>query len=266
MLVLCDVKLLAEEGANNIERFVRRGGVVIADCVPQMNEYRKPLNTLMPLFGLRRAGTERSLQEGHWIPYSTREPVMANAAPADTNKAPPVLTVAAGKAFGHSYEFKVASPRACEVMAGKVRLRLKSGQPALISHRTGSGRAYLLGFCLQDSYFQTYRDADLLARSQLGSLISDLFRDAKVRAHIHSSNPEIEASVRANSTEGYVFIINHEGIQPQATIHLADLSFRIKRIVDVGSGESVPFCLTREGIEFPITATFGSTRLLRISP
>jgi hypothetical protein len=100
----------------------------------------------------------------------------------------------------------------------------------------------------------------------LRSLISDLFRDAKVRAHIHSSDPEIEASVRANSKEGYVFIINHEGIQPQATIHLADLSFRIKRLVDVGSGKSVPFRPTREGIEFPITAAFGSTRLLRISP
>jgi hypothetical protein len=266
VLVLCDVKLLAEEGANNIERFVRRGGTVIADCVPQLNECRKPLNTLMPLFGVRCAATDRSVQEGHWIPYSTRDPVMANAAPADTNKAPPVFAVAAGKAFGHAYEFKVANPRACEVAAGKVRLRLKSGQPALISHRIGSGATYLFGFCLQDSYFRTYRDADVPARSQLGSLISDLFSDAKVRAHIHSSNPEIEASVRANSTEGYVFIINHEGTQPQATIHLAELSFRIKHMVDVDSGEPVPFRAIREGIEFPITAAFGSTRLLRVSP
>ena len=57
-LVLCDVKLLAEEAANNLERFVRRGGVVIADCVPQLNEYKKPLNSLMPLFGVSSAATE----------------------------------------------------------------------------------------------------------------------------------------------------------------------------------------------------------------
>ena len=82
--------------------------------------------------------------------------------------------------------------------------------------------------------------------------------------HIHSSNPDIEASVRANSTEGYVFIINHEAAQPQATVRLADLGFRIKRMVDVESGEPVPFRSTRDGIEFPITAAFGSTRLLRI--
>jgi hypothetical protein len=266
VLVLCDVKLLAEEAANNIERFVRRGGTVIADCVPQLNEYKRPLNTLIPLFGVSGAATNRTVQEGHWIPYSTRDPIMANETPADTNRAAPVLAVAAGKAFGHSYEFMVASPRACEVAVGKVRLRLKSGQPALISHRTGSGRAYLFGFCLQDSYFQTYRQGDLAARGQLGSLISDLFRDAKVQAHVHSSNPEIEASVRANSTEGYVFIINHEGAQPEATVHLADLSFRVKHMVDVESGEPVPFRSTRDGIEFPITAAFGSTRLLRISP
>jgi Beta-galactosidase trimerisation domain len=266
VLVLCDVKLLAEEAATNIDRFVRSGGVVIADCVPQLDEYKKPLNTLMPLFGVRRAATDRRVQEGHWIPYSTREPVMANAAPSDTKKAPPVPAVAAGRAFGHHYEFKVASPRACEVAAGKVRLSLKSGQPALISHRAGSGSAYLLGFCLQDSYFQTYRDADSPARSQLCSLISDLFHDAKVRAHIHSSNPDIEASVRANSTEGYVFIINHEEPEPQTTVHLGELGFRIKNMFDVASGEPVPFRATRDGIEFTTTAAFGSTRLLRISP
>jgi hypothetical protein len=66
--------------------------------------------------------------------------------------------------------------------------------------------------------------------------------------------------------EGYVFIINHEGAQPDATVHLADLSFRIEHMADIESGEPVPFRSTRDGIEFPITAPFGSTRLLRISP
>jgi hypothetical protein len=37
-------------------------------------------------------------------------------------------------------------------------------------------------------------------------------------------------------------------------------------MVDVESGEPVPFHATRDGIEFPITAAFGSTRLLRVSP
>jgi hypothetical protein len=136
----------------------------------------------------------------------------------------------------------------------------------LISHRVGSGRTYLLGFCVQESYFQTYREADLATRGELCSLIGDLFQDAKVRPHIRSSNPDIEASARANGTEGYVFIINHEAAQPQATVHLADLGFRIRQVVDVESGERVPFHSAKGEIEFPITAAFGSTRLLRVSP
>ncbi len=266
VLVLCDVKLLAEEAAKNIDQFVRRGGVVIADCVPQLNEYRKPLSTLTSLFGVRGAATDRSVQQGHWIPYTTREPVMANAAPADAKTPPPVLAIADGKAFGRSYEFKVAGPRACELSEAKVRLRLKSGQPALVSHRTGRGCAYLLGFCLQESYFQTYHDADPQARTQLYSLIHDLVRAAKVRAHIYSSNPDIEASIRANSSEGYVFIINHEANDEKAAIQLADLGFQIKRVVDVESGVAIPFRSTRAGIDFTIAAPFASTRLLRVSP
>jgi len=156
--------------------------------------------------------------------------------------------------------------RACELAEAKVRLRLKSGEPALVSHRTGQGCAYLLGFCLQDSYFRTYRDGDSPARSQLYSLISNLFRAANVRAHIHCSNPDIEASLRANSVEGYVFIINHEAVEPQAAVQLADLGFPIRRVVDVESGKTVPFHSTRDGIEFRITAPFGSTGLLRITP
>jgi hypothetical protein len=266
VLVLCDVRLLAEKAAKNIDHFVRQGGFVIADCVPQMNEYRKPINTLASLFGVRRATTERSIQEGHWIPYTTREPVMANAASADTHKPPTVFAVAAGKAFGHSYEFKVACPRACELAGGKVALRLNSTQPALVSRRTGRGRTYLLCFCLQESYFRTYRDLDFEARRQLVTLLGDLFRAEDVQAHVHSSNPDIEASLRANPAEGYVFIINHEATEPKATVQLADLGFRVRHVVDVESGEPATFRSTRDGIMFETTAPFGSTRLFRISP
>jgi hypothetical protein len=152
------------------------------------------------------------------------------------------------------------------VTTGRVSLKLSSGQPAVISLRTDLGRTYLLGFCLQDTYFQTYRDADSPSRNQLYRLIEDLLRDAKVRPHIHSTSPDIEASLRANSTEGYVFVINHEESQPHTTIHLADLSFRVRHITDVETGEPITFSSTRGGVVFPVTAAFGSTRLLRISP
>jgi hypothetical protein len=45
-LVLCDVKLLPAAAARHIEAFARRGGVVVADCVPHMDAYKQPMDRL----------------------------------------------------------------------------------------------------------------------------------------------------------------------------------------------------------------------------
>jgi hypothetical protein len=78
---------------------------------------------------------------------------------------------------------------------GEVLLKMKSGHEALIRKKLGKGSAYLLGFCLQDTYFQTYRDSNEIDRKQLSDLLTGIFRDAKVQSHIYSSNPDIEAAV-----------------------------------------------------------------------
>src|SRR5437762_5862293 len=61
ILVLFDVKLLPDKVADRIAAFVGSGGVVIADCVPQMDEYRRPLGTMKKLFGVSDAQTDRIL-------------------------------------------------------------------------------------------------------------------------------------------------------------------------------------------------------------
>ena len=267
VLVLCDVKLLAEEAAKNIEQFVCRGGVVIADCVPQLNEYRKPLDTLTSLFGVRRAATQRSVQEGHWIPYTTREPVMANAAPADASNSPPILATVAGKAFGHSYDFKVAGPRACELAEAKVRLRLKSGQPALVSHRTGQGCAYLLGFCPAGELLSDVPGCGF-AGSQANSTALSMISSARRRFGRISTHPTRISKRPYEPIRRRVTSLS--SITRQSSRRLpfnwpTSVS-GIRRVVDVESGEPVSFRSTRDGIEFGITAPFGSTRLLRILP
>ncbi len=132
------------------------------------------------------------------MPYTTRKPVMAHAPPAGAEILPPRPS-RQSPAKGSAARLDSRSPA-----------RGLASPPALLSQRTGKGSVYLLGFCLLNSYFRTYRDADLPARDQLCRLIEDLFRAANVRAHVHSSNPDIEASVRAGSTDGYLVIINHE--------------------------------------------------------
>ena len=266
VLVLCDVKLLPAEAARRIEAFVRRGGVVVADCVPQMDAYKKPMDILTKLFGVSQAGTDRIVQYGHWVPYTTQKPVLVFAPPPDQKAAEVKTDTVAGTAFGHARAFKVVSPRACEAKDDLVLLRGKSGQPALIRHQVGQGGAYLFGFCLQDTYFQMWKENDAAAREQLRGLISDVLQDAKVRSHVYSSNPDIEAAVRANSKEGYVFIINHEAAEPKTTVRLSDLQFRVGQITDIESGNSIAFEANGDTVQFPITTSIGATQLLRVSP
>ena len=266
VLVLGDVRLLPVEVAKHIEGFVRKGGIVVSDCVPQMGEYKQPLNVMTQLFGVSKSETDRIVQEGQWVPFTTLPPKMSYPPPMNQKKSAVRIDIVDGKVFGKFYGFKVISPRASEVTNGKVMLTMNSGQAALIRKKVGKGRVYLLGFCLQDTYFQTYKDSNEVAREQLRSLISNLLQDAKVHSHIYSSNPDIEATVRANSKEGYVFIINHESSNPETKVRFANLGFRVGQIVDIENGKSVAFKHKRDAGEFTITAPFGTTLLLRLLP
>jgi len=262
--MLADVKLLPRETAAHIEGFVRGGGIVISDCVPQMDEYKLPMNTMLKLFGMRRSGTNRIIQEGHWVPYITQPAEMAFPPAVDKEK-PRVLTdITEGIVNGHSYRFKVASPRSGELERGKIMSSMKSGGFALTRHTVGRGRVYLFGFCLQDTYFQSFRDSCEEDRKQLRGLITDILREEQIYPHIYSSNPDIEATVRANSKEGYVFIINHESTIGETTVDLRDLGFKVGRVTDIETGNAIAFNQNRDTATFQITAPFGTSRLLSV--
>jgi hypothetical protein len=266
VLVLGDVKLLPEKTARHIQSFVRNGGIVIADCVPQMDAWKKPLNVMRELFGVSHAVTDRVMQEGQWVPFVNLPPKMSFPPPAGYKPQKARMDMVAGKTFDHNYGFKVISPRQTKVTSGKIMLKMKSGQPALVSHQVGKGKTYLLGFCVQDTYFDTWKNDDEGARKQLRDLVSGIFEDAKIKSHIYSSNPDIEASVRANSSEGYLFVINHEAKDTNTTVRLADLDFKVGKIVDVETGKPLMFKHTNGEIEFTIQAPFATTRLFRVKP
>ena len=52
VLVIGDVKLIPEDVAEHIINFVKNGGIVIADCVPQMNSYKQSLESMLHSFGV----------------------------------------------------------------------------------------------------------------------------------------------------------------------------------------------------------------------
>jgi len=270
ILVLADVKMLPTQVAKCIDKFVRNGGVVIADCVPQMDAYMQPLQTMKKLFGVSDASMGRVLQKGQWNPFSMLPPQWAHGL-----KTPPPAPLksfakASGSAFGKSFDFKVVTPRNCKSSDGTVVFNMESGQPMLIQKEIGKGKTYLLGFCLQDTYFQTWATGDLESRSQLYDLMHNIFIDTKVNSHSYSSNPDMEVTVRANDKEAFVFVINHESTNAITDVTLADLGFEVGQIMDVEWERTVDFTEDGKMTKFTVLAVEGTptgvTRLLRVTP
>jgi hypothetical protein len=264
VLVLFDVTLLPAEVARRIASFVEHGGMVIADCVPNVDAHRQPLKVMEELFGVARAKTDRVRRAGHWVPRVTGGPYWA-IRPAQSPDESKVATDAVhGTVLGQPLDLTLASPRSATITTGEVLLRTAAGQPAVVSRSVGKGRVFLLGFCCQDTYFKTWQDDRPAAREQLTGLLDRMTKAASVQAHVRSSNPDIEASVRANQSEGFLFVINHEAAQPDTAISLNELGFKIGRIVDLASDQAVRFTMQKGRVELSLSTPIGQTRILHL--
>ena len=73
-------------------------------------------------------------------------------------------------------------------------LKTADDKPALMRRKVGKGRVFLLGFCVQDTYFQMWEDKNATGRAQLRKLIAAITDSCGVFSHVWSSNPEIEAA------------------------------------------------------------------------
>jgi len=265
ILALFDVQLLPEEIASRIESFVQAGGIVVADCVPNLNEEKKPLQTMERVFGVRNAATRRIKRSDVWIPELAKPHWMFPPGPGD-EEAKVTREIVQGTAFGQSFHFKIVSPRPCKTTTGEAALSIGAGQPALVHHRLKKGQAFLLGFCAQDSYFQTWKDDDEQSREQLEDLLCLLTKAAGIRAHVRSSNPGIEAALRINAQEGFLLVINHEATVPNTRIRLAELEFKLGEIRDVADSRKLPFREIEGGIELDVTVAHDKPRILRLVP
>ncbi len=270
ILVLADVKMLPTETAKYIEKFVRNGGIVISDCVPQLDAYMQPLPTMSKLFGVSNASTDRVLQDGQWNPFSMLPPRWAHGLTPPPPEPVKTFAKAAGKAYGKSYDFNIVTPRDCVNSDGTVVFNMQSGQPMLVEKEVGKGKTYLLGFCLQDTYFETWKTGDTRSRSQLYDMMHDIFADTKISSHSYSSNPDMEVTVRANDKEAFVFVINHESPNAITDVTLKDMGFEVGEIMDVEWGRTVDFTKDADKTNFTVLAAEGTatgvTRLLRVTP
>ncbi len=263
-LVLLDVSLLPEPVMRHIASWVRKGGVLITDCVPRMDAVKQRVTIMEQLCGVRDALTARVEREGQYVPYADK-PVFREMARPDQVEAA-ITTQVRGTALGRRFDLTVASPRPCTVQHADVLLRTVTGQPALLTRSEGRGRVYQLGFCLQDSYLETWLAEDARSRAQLHTLLRAVTDHAGLRAHVWSSNPDVEATVRASTLGGYLFLINHEAPDGRTSIALNDLPFRLSRMTDLETGRSVPYRRTAAGV-ITLTAEvpFGTTAIYRLN-
>lgn len=265
ILVLFDVALLPEETAQHIARFVENGGLLIADSVPHLNAYKEPMTRLENLFGVKDAKTDRIRRFGHWVPSKDQPPFWANRPENPPDDSIFTTDRWEGPALDQTISLTLVSPRPCVVTEAEVLSKTTSGQPALIRRKVGSGRAYLLGFCLQDTYFNTFETNDDAGRRQLYALLHSITQDAGRQAHVRSSNPDIEAALRAHSSEAYLFVINHETNACDTTVYLNGLAFPIGAAIDINSGLPVSSATFNNGAAtLRLSVPLGEAAIIRL--
>lgn len=264
LLVLFDVELLPEGVAGHIAQFVRNGGVVIADCVPRLNAWKEPTATLEEVFGVTGMSGNRVRRAGHWVPYKSQEPIWANRPETPPDESVFATDKLKAMVLGQPLDIKLVSPRPCTVTSGRVLAETDSGQPALVRNDVGGGHTVMLGFCLQDTYFQTWEDENPKTRAQLRNLLHVIAEETGVRPHVYSSNPDIEATLRANDREGFLFVINHEAQNSGVTVQLRDLPFQINRVINMEDEQPMTFSRNGETLDIALSVPLGEVALLNL--
>lgn len=234
ILVLFDIHLLKRRDAETIRDWCERGGFILADEVPSLDEFKEPLGVFEAVFGVKGTAEIKQgpfeLRDGGWV------------------------SVVPNKLWGtRSY-----------VADGAIADRLRAGDnPVCFAHLLGGREAVLLNFPVKDCYFHALadgnvnQDADRVVR-EVGAGIP-----SAVKPNVFSSNPDIEAAVR-QTAQGttLLFVINHESREPatRVQVNCAPPGCIVRDLV---TGEPVPF----EGqYRMDLECPWGTTRLIGLFP
>ena len=189
LLVLFDVELLPEAVAERNRAFCakrRHGRRRLRAAFERLSRTDADSGSALRC---ERRSADRIRRAGHWVPNKTQAPGWANR----PENAPDESIFATDDWRGTCLEQEVAltlvSPRPCVVTAGEVLAKTTSGQPALVRNHAGKGRTYLLGFCVQDTYFKTWEDENESARAQMSGVFQALTREARVQPHVRLVEP-----------------------------------------------------------------------------
>lgn len=256
-LVLCDVTLLPEKVAEHIANFVKNGGTVIADCVPQLNEDKKESSIMKRLFGVGKASVERVKRKGQWVPFVNL--------PSKYSFPPKNGVTDTDYKFDSWNTMQIVSPRACKTTGATIKENSRNGIPMKLTNKVGKGNVILFGFCMQDTYFQACKTDDEATLNALYTHVHDTFAENGIISHVFSSNPEIEAGLRSSNEIAYLFVINHETCNGNSQVSLRQLPGKIAKVIDVETGCPMDYIDNSDGIDIKVNVPFGKTQLIKIT-
>ena len=236
---------------------------MISDCVPFLNAYRERMSVMEDLFGVQSAEITRVKRTGVWSPSLTHPHWFMAPAPENDEDAVVGENIT-GNVFGESFFFRTISPRSCEVTTGQVLLKDAKAAPVLIRKRSGQGQAFLFAFSMQDTNFEICKHEDLASRADLQRLFRAVTTSVGVAPNVFSSNPDIEACLRVNFRNAYLFVINHEAADARTRVHIAGLEFPVTEIFNLTEGHKVGFREVNGTIIFDAEAPRERPQLLRL--
>ena len=80
----------------------------------------------------------------------------------------------------------------------------------------------------------------------------------------------MEVALRKGKSKAFALVINHEAENPAAQLTLSDLGFRVGQVIDVQTGEQIPFKRSGKSVSIEVCPSLeskgGITRLLEILP
>lgn len=266
ILVLFDVRLLPSKTMRHLKSFVEKGGMIIADSLPTLDEYHAPNPLMEELFGVRQTSGGRILRQGHWVGYENTYPPTWHF--RDENALDEIAAEKhadiQGTFLGKEYDLKVTSPRLFQAGPASAHLADADGQCGLAGRTVGQGKVFLFGFCMLDTFFSFLRTGNQQAVDELAGLVRAVARSEGHVPNVCSSNPDIEASLRVGQNSAFLFLINHEGKQPEIDVELKTCLPDMKRITDLEDGAEIPFTRKDSILSLSANVPEGECRIFRL--
>jgi len=233
ILVLFDIHLMKRASAETIRDWCEKGGFLLADEVPSLDELKQPLGVFEPLFGVKGSA---EIKEG---PFE----------------------ITGGRVAGALHQ--LWGLRSYSAAGANSGTETAGDSPVWFERQFGQGQAHLLNFPVKDCYFHALADGNPNEdATNIVRLVAARTANGP-EANVLSSNPEIEAAVR-QTPEGttLLFVINHESREPNTRVEVncAPPGCVVRDLV---TGERIPF---KGQYAMDLQCPWGTTRLLGIFP